>query len=137
MTNQPQTLQAPDALVASIYNRLADGDIDGVVACLDENVHWTEAEGFPTGGTYRGPEEVRSGVFGPIGEIWADFTCTPTQILACGDQVVSLGIYSGTCIESGNPMEVPFCHIWTVRDGEVSAFQQFTDTLLVHNALNG
>ena len=56
------------------------------------------------------------------------FAATPAQYVADGDTVVSLGRYTGTHAASGAPLNAPFVHAWTVRDGKISTFQQYTDT---------
>ncbi len=45
------------------YRDFAAGNIPGVPAILDPMIEWTEAEGFPYGGTHVGPEAVLSDVF--------------------------------------------------------------------------
>lgn len=34
-------------------------------------------------------------------------------------------------------MQARVVHLWTLRDGEIIAFEQFTDTLLVDQAMHG
>ena len=36
--------------------------------------------------------------------------------------------------ETGKEMDIPFVHVWTVEDGEITSFQQYTDTL-AHTAV--
>ncbi len=38
------------------YGNFAKGDIPAVLEIFDSKIEWTEAEGFPYGGTYNGPE---------------------------------------------------------------------------------
>ena len=41
-------------LIDDIYEAFAKGDVPGVLGALDLNIEWTEAAGFPYGGTYVG-----------------------------------------------------------------------------------
>lgn len=49
--------------VQSAYDAFAEGDIPAVLDFLSPGIEWTEAEGFPYGGTYTGPDAVLTGVF--------------------------------------------------------------------------
>ncbi|MFN2511471.1 MAG: nuclear transport factor 2 family protein [Pyrinomonadaceae bacterium] len=41
--------------VRGLYEAFAKGDVPTVLAFLDANIAWTQAEGFPYAGTYNGP----------------------------------------------------------------------------------
>ena len=45
-------------VIKGVYESFANGDVPSVLAAFDENISWTEAEGFPYGGTYIGPNSV-------------------------------------------------------------------------------
>ncbi len=57
-----------------------------------------------------------------------DFAAVPTELLAKGDRVVAFGRYTGVHKESSAKLDAPFAHSWTLADGRVVAFQQYTDT---------
>lgn len=122
-------------IIKGAYESFAKGDIPAVLDVLDKDVIWTEMEGFPTGGTYVGPERVLNGVFMPLGTEWENFQAQPEEFLDAGDRVVVLGHYQGAYKATGKGMRVPFAHVWTVREGKVVKFVQFTDTLLVSKVL--
>ena len=44
--------------IQGAYAAFAKGDVPGVLGILDADIAWTEAEGFPYGGTYNGPNAV-------------------------------------------------------------------------------
>jgi limonene-1,2-epoxide hydrolase len=47
----------PVEVVRHFYDALGRGDVPAVLALLDAQVEWTEAEGFPYyGGTWQGPQ---------------------------------------------------------------------------------
>ena len=48
--------------------------------------------------------------------------------MAEGADVVALGRYTGTHAASREPLDAQFVHHWTVEDGKVTRFQQYTDT---------
>ena len=57
------------------------------------------------------------------------------EFIAEGDQVVALGRIEGKTRKSSVPVNVPFAHIWTVRDGYLQRLRAFTDTALLASAL--
>lgn len=122
-------------IIKGAYDAFAKGDIPAVLDALDKDVIWTEMEGFPYGGVYVGPERVLNGVFMRLGSEWNNFQAKPDEFLMSGDRVVVLGNYEGTYKTSGRGMSVPFAHIWTLRDGKIVKFVQYTDTLLVSKVL--
>jgi len=122
-------------LIRGLYEAFAAGDIPTVMGALDENISWTEAEGFPYGGTYVGPVAVAENVFIKLGTEWDGFAVVPERIVDGGETVVGLGNYSGTFKETGKSMKVPFAHVWDIRDGKVVKFVQHTDTAMVAKAL--
>jgi ketosteroid isomerase-like protein len=122
-------------IIRSVYTAFATGDVPGVVGAFDADIHWTEAEGFPYGGTYVGPDAVVTGVFARLGSEWEGFAAVPHAFVAEGDTVVALGDYGGTYKATGKSFSAPFAHVWTLREGRIVRFQQYTDTALVQAAL--
>jgi len=116
--------------VQSLYDAFARGDADIVLAGLAPDVEWNEAEGSPYAdlNPYRGPDEVGNGVFGRLLADYDEFSVQPSQLMEDGNMVVALGRYQGTHRASGQRLDAPFAHAWTVQDGKVTAFQQYTDT---------
>jgi ketosteroid isomerase-like protein len=76
-------------------------------------------------------------VFARIGADWEDFRVEMGELVGSEDTVVAIGSYSGTYHATGKPMTVRVVHVWRLRDGKVVAFEQFTDTLKVAEAMEG
>ena len=117
------------SIVAGAYDSFAKGDVPAVLAGMEEQVEWTEAEGFPTPGTFLGPQAVVDGVFMRLGEIGDDFSVVPEKLVAEDDTVVAVGRYTWRHLSTKEPAEVKMAHVWTLRDGKVVGFQQHVDTL--------
>ena len=116
-------------LVKRSYAAFAEHDLDRVLADMHPEIEWQQAQGLPHGGTYRGLPEVRANIFDPLDRDWWDgFTADPDEFLDAGDQVVVLGRYRGRAKQTGKQLDVPFVHIWTVRDDRAIRFRQFLDT---------
>lgn len=122
-------------IVRGVYDAFAAGDVPGVLGAMDPMINWTEAEGFLYGGTYIGPDAVLENVFMKYGTEWEGFSAVPGHFVEDGNTVVALGTYSGKYLKTGKNMDVPFAHVWTLRDGKISRFMQYTDTLTMARML--
>ena len=123
--------------VRGVYEAFGRGDIPAVLAALDPQVEWREAENFiyADGNPYVGPEAVLQGVFARIGGEWDGFEVAPEEILDAGATVVGRGYYSGTYKQTGHRVRAQFAHLFTFRDGRVVKFQQYTDTAQFQRAV--
>ena len=118
-------------LVAAHYDAAARGDLPGMMADFDPGITWVEAAGFSLAGSYTGPEEIASRVFGSIVADWRGFGMHVDEYVAQGDTVIALGRYRGTHRASGRGLDARTVHIWRVRGDRLVGFEQLTDTLLV------
>lgn len=124
--------------VRGFYQAIGRGDISFVLGVFDPQIEWNEAENFiyAEGNPYVGPQAILTGVFGHLVAEWDQFRATPEQILDAGDTVVSLGRYTGTYKATGAAVNAQFVHVFTLRDGKVVKFQQYTDTAQFRDAVN-
>ena len=116
-------------LVRSIYEAFGRGDVPAVLGAMADDIEWHEAEGMPYGGIHHGPNGVVQGVFGPQLEDIPDFTVTPEELIASGDQVAVVARYRGTGAASGERLDLQVVHVFDVRDGKIARFRQFADTV--------
>lgn len=66
------------SIVRAFYERLATGDVEGLMALLAPDLEWTESESFPYySGTWRTPEEVLEKLLVPLSRDWANFSARP------------------------------------------------------------
>ena len=119
------------ALIRSIYEAFAAGDVPGVLGAMRADMEWNEAEGFAyaDGNPYVGPQAILEGVFARLVGEWDGFAAVPEEMLDAGDTVVVLGRYRGTYKATGRALDAQMAHIWRVADGKAARFQQLTDTL--------
>jgi hypothetical protein len=119
----------PVEIVKRSYAAFADGDLDGVLADLHPDIEWQQAQGLPHGGVYHGIDAVRRNIFEPLdAEWWAEFAAEPSEFLDAGADVVVLGRYLGVAKGTGKLLDVPFVHVWAMKDGKAVLFRQFLDT---------
>jgi ketosteroid isomerase-like protein len=122
-------------IIRGLYEAFAKGDIPTVLGGLAPDVSWTDAEGFPYGGTYIGPNSVLENVFMKLGSEWEGYSAVPREFVSEGDTVVAIGDYSGKYNATGKSFSAPFVHVWNFQNGKVIRFRQFTDTAIVQKAL--
>jgi ketosteroid isomerase-like protein len=57
------------------------------------------------------------------------------EFIAAREEVVALGRIQGKTRKAAVPVDLPFAHVWTVREGYLQRLRAFTDTALLANAL--
>ena len=126
-------------VVQGMYEAFGKGDIPTVLAALDPQVEWWEAENFiyAEGNPYVGPNAVLTGVFARIGAEWEGFAVTPKEVLDAGHTTIGHGYYSGTYRKTGKQARAQFAHFFTFRDGKIVKFQQYTDTAQFRQVVSG
>jgi ketosteroid isomerase-like protein len=123
------------AIIQRLYEAFDRGDIAEVVSALAPDASWTEAEGFPYGGTYIGADDILTSVFMRLATEWDGWTAVANELIAEGDTVIAIGEYSGTYRATGKSFKAPLVHVWKMKDGLVQSFVQHTDTVVVRDAM--
>ncbi|MGO6665268.1 nuclear transport factor 2 family protein [Rhizobium ruizarguesonis] len=122
-------------IVKAHYDANARRDMDGMLADIAADCRWTEMGGFPCAGTYVGPQEVFKNVFFALGEAFDGYTFALERLLDAGSDVIGIGDYAGTYRQTGKSFKARVVHVWSVADGKIRRFEQFTDTLRVADAM--
>lgn len=115
-------------VVRGVYEAVGRGDLDAVVAALDEDVEWIEPEGGTYGGTYHGPREVVDEVLGSVVGEWEAFAVEPERFVVDDGTVVALVTHRGLHA-NGERFEAPIADVWEVEDGTVTRFQHYVGDL--------
>jgi hypothetical protein len=90
---------------------------------------------YPNGGTYVGKKAVFEQFFPNLFSHFTEYHAHTEEFLDVGDKVVVLGKYAGIGKTSNKKFESPFAHIYTIKNGKIIKFRQYTDTAKVQNAL--
>ncbi|GAA2545155.1 nuclear transport factor 2 family protein [Pseudonocardia hydrocarbonoxydans] len=122
-------------IVEDGYAAFLRGDIPALLALLDPQVSWTEAEGSAYAGTFVGHDALVQGVFLPLGEDWESFTPVPAEFFHCGGTVIAVGAFEGTHRSTGASMTSRFAHLFRLRDGRIVEFESINDTYTVRAAM--
>jgi ketosteroid isomerase-like protein len=117
--------------IRSLYAAFAKGDVPAVLGAFDPSIEWHEAENFlyAEGSPYIGPGAILQGVFLRLATDWEGFAANPQQFFDAGETIVVSGRYSGVYKATGKKLDAQLVHFWTLDDGKVTCFRQYTDTL--------
>lgn len=116
-------------VLKGLYAAFGRGDVPAVLGAFADDIEWHEAEGMPYGGVYRGADAVVQNVFAPIATDVEGFAVTPEEFVGSGDTVAAVVRYTGTGKVTGKTLDVPVVHVWDIRDGKLTRFRQFIDTV--------
>ena len=123
-------------VIQAAYAAFEREDIQSILDSLSERVEWIGPEVEPVAGTYRGRDEV-AGFFLKVNEIAEFSSFEPREYVAQGDRVIALGFYRAKVKSTGRSYECDWAMAFTVEDGEITEFQEFTDTATIAAALAG
>ena len=122
-------------IVKKMYELFGAKDNEAISKIFDTNIRWNQMKGFPGGGQYIGAKAVFENVFGQFSENWIDWKATITRYIDSGDGVFVIGYYEGTYKATGKYMKADFTCEYKVKDGKITAFNQYTDTFLIGQAM--
>jgi len=126
-------------LAKDMYAAFQRGDIGTIVNACAPDIAW-EINGrqsdFPTLGTRHGRAGVQD-FFATVAEHLNFSEFSPQEFYPSGDKVFVLGRYAMTVKKTGKPMACGWCHVFTVRNGIITGFREFTDTAQAAEAYRG
>lgn len=123
-------------LVKEAYADFEKGDIQALISKITDDVEWVipgPPEILPTAGKINGPEAVAE-FFSKLGETEDVELFEPKEYIAQGDKVVAISNYRARIKSTGRTAETELVHIFTVREGKISHFQEFFDTAVAVEA---
>jgi uncharacterized protein len=110
------------------YAAFSRGDIPGLLALMAEDVEWQiPGAGLPLAGTYRG----RDGVANFFQKLAADseiLDFQPREFIAEGDRVLVVGWERAKVKATNRTVELDWVMSFTIRNGKVAIFREYTDT---------
>jgi hypothetical protein len=108
--------------VTGAYDAFNSGDIDSVLAALDDNVEWYEpGGGNAPSGTFKGHQSVASDVFASVAANFDEFRAEPDQFIDAGEYVVAVGRFRGRS-KGGKELDAAFVHVAKMRSGKEVEF---------------
>jgi ketosteroid isomerase-like protein len=70
-----------------------------------------------------------------LGAEWDGFTVHPRSFHDAGGSVIVEVRYSGRYKTTGKGMDTQACHVFDIKDGKVTRFQQYVDTAKLQNVM--
>lgn len=125
-------------LLKDLYDKFGRGDIPGVLAAMSPDIKWYQAESNPyrpSGEAWVGPDTILNNLFMRLGAEWDGFTVHPKTFHGVGDSVIVEARYTGTFKPTGKSLDAQVCHVWDVKAGKVTRFQQYVDTAKLVNVM--
>ena len=116
--------------VQALHEAFGKGDIAGLVAGVAGDVRWEvvgRASDCPCLGVRMGKAGVEE-FFKVLGSTYDVTEFAPKDFYADGDKVFVLGHYAETDKATKKSFESDFVHVFTLKNGKVSAFQEYSDT---------
>ena len=132
--SQQANVQANVELIQAAYAAFKRGDVQTILDSVSDTVEWIAAPVEPLAGTYRGRDEV-AGFFQKVNEIAEYSSFEPREYVAQGDRVIVLGSYRAKVKSTGRFYDCDWAMAFTVEDGKITEFQEFTDTATITSAL--
>jgi hypothetical protein len=117
----------------NLYEAFVRGDIPAVLGEFDQQIIWVEPDGGLIPGTFQGPQAIVEKFFMRIPEVYGHLEILARDFIDGGDRLVVLGDYRLN--KSGTSATVPFAHVWEVKNGKFTRYQDFTDTTAIDQAL--
>jgi uncharacterized protein len=125
----PMSEQDNIALVQKVYNDFKSGNIQALLGAMAEDITWEvpEMPHVPIGGRREGRHSVAQ-FFQTLGELQEPLNFEANDFIAEGNRVVAMGSYEWRVKETGRSFTGKFAHVFTLVDGIVVAFLEYTDT---------
>jgi len=124
-----------EKLVRAFYEATAPGHRESLRGLQAPHVVYDMPQGMPAGGGhFEGLQDVLERF---LTNFYAAFDVhfVADEFIAAGEKVVVLGRIQGNTRKGGVPVDVPFAHVWTVREGYLQRMRAFTDTAVLAQAL--
>ena len=124
--------QENTAVVQRAYDNFKTGNIQALLDQMSEDATWQlpEIEGVAIGGKRTGRDGIKD-FFETLARDQEVLEFEPRESVAQGDRVVSLGDYKWRVKETGREFASDFVHIFTIKDGRITAFREHFDSAVV------
>ena len=126
-------------LVKGLYAAFGRGDIEHIVGHLTTDVDWQSYGNpahFPTLGPHMGQAAVQD-FFGKVGDTLEFSEFSPQEFFADRDTVIALGHFTAKARRTGRVASAHWAHVFTIGNGKVVKFREYTDTAAFAEAWTG
>jgi ketosteroid isomerase-like protein len=132
--------QANEQAVQRLYTAFGQGDMQGIMDVLAEDVDWLfvgRPEDVPFAGPRHGHEQMKE-FFGIVGETVGEiYEFGPREVMSFDDKVLVLGHERVRVRATGRVFETDWAHLFTMHDGKIVRLREFYDTATMAEAFRG
>ncbi|PIW31755.1 MAG: ketosteroid isomerase, partial [Nitrosopumilales archaeon CG15_BIG_FIL_POST_REV_8_21_14_020_37_12] len=121
-------------LVKKFYDAFKNKDMKKIHQLCDEELEWNTLRGMPHGGKYVGLKSIFEDYFTNMFSNFKEFHAMPDEFLESENHVIVIGRYQGIS-KKEKTFDVPFSHIYEIRNNKIFKFRQFTDTQKIQESL--
>ena len=123
-------------VVKDAYAAFMRGDVAGLLELVTDEVEWHGVKGAEGVAPHAGARQGRAAVADFFAKLAASTVFTrfePREFIAQGDQVAVIGDYSAT-VKGGGAVTSDWAMVFTIRDGRIARFREWTDSAQVVRA---
>jgi ketosteroid isomerase-like protein len=123
-------------LVKKLYDAFREGDIDTIIDSLADQLVWRfdAPSVIPYAGEFNTPDQVKEKFFVSLASTQKDYALKADEFVAQDDKVIMIGSYGATVNATGKHFDLSLVHVWTIQEGKVTRFINFTNTAGVAEA---
>ncbi len=120
-------------IIKELYVAFEAGCLDRVLELCDPACVVVQDDALPWGGRYEGFDGVATFCAALGGTVHS--VVTTDALFEAGDRVIKFGRSRGKVLNNGTVFDMPAVHVWTLRDGRVTAAEFYIETQAMLNAL--
>ena len=124
-------------VVQDAFAAFLGGDVTSLLGLLSDDIVWEPVLGTASHVPFSGKRHGKPAVaeFFQLVATHEDFAqFEPREFVAQGDAVVAIGRYTATAKSTGKTFDSDFAMAFTVKDGKIVRFREFTDSAGVNAA---
>jgi uncharacterized protein len=116
-------------LIQELYDAFSRGAIEAVLNLIDPaaDLDFEGPDAIPWAGSWHG-QEGWTEFFQTLGASADEITLSMAPFAAQGDNVVTVGRYQARVKRTGQRIDSPLVHLWTIRNGMVVKCRELTNT---------
>lgn len=115
-------------IVEKLNEFIKNKELNKIRPLFHKNIKWNQMKGFPNSGEYVGAEEIFQHIFKEFDENWSNWEINVKEVIEAKDNIIEIGVYKGIYKESGKQLQADFIHRYSIKNGMISHFKQYTDT---------
>ena len=119
-------MAANAGVVKGAYEAFGRGDVPAVIDLVHDDVDWSSPETLPQGGHFQGKAGVGE-FFQSLGTAWDGLSINVESVSEAGDDLVIGVVHGSGKLRDGTSSEYGATHVFTVRDGKIARFREYTD----------